>query len=103
MPIEGPQTHCLISTDPLLASADPQIAFANEVVAAMKNRLPKGRALAGMARVNSPSAARGDFPSRLKQAFRFACSPRLPTGRHGARIATFHAHHANYFFPDAMA
>jgi len=39
MPIEGPQTHCLISTDPLLASADPQIAFANEVVAAMKNRL----------------------------------------------------------------
>jgi hypothetical protein len=32
--------------------------------------------------------------------------PRLPTGRnggHGARIATFHAHNANYFFPDAMA
>ncbi|MEH2527860.1 hypothetical protein V1288_005769 [Bradyrhizobium sp. AZCC 2176] len=37
----APQVHCL-------ASNDPQIAFANEVVAAMKNRLAEGRAMAGM-------------------------------------------------------
>jgi hypothetical protein len=36
------------SQPPCLASADPQIAFANEVVAAMKNRLAAGRAMAGM-------------------------------------------------------
>jgi hypothetical protein len=36
-----PQVHCLTSTD-------PQIAFANEVVAAMKNRLAEGRTMAGM-------------------------------------------------------
>jgi hypothetical protein len=39
-----------------------------------------------------------DFsPSRCKH---------FPTGRNGgrgARIATFHAHNENYFFPDAMA
>ena len=32
----------------MLASIDPQIAFANEVVAAMKNRLAEGRAMFGM-------------------------------------------------------
>jgi hypothetical protein len=42
--------HCLASTDPYLASIDPQIAFANEVVAAMKNRLAEDRAMAGMRR-----------------------------------------------------
>jgi hypothetical protein len=31
-----------------LSSTDPQIAFANNVVAAMKNRLTEGRALAAM-------------------------------------------------------
>ena len=31
-----------------LASTNPQIAFANEVVAAMKNRLTEGRAMASM-------------------------------------------------------
>jgi hypothetical protein len=31
-----------------LASTDPRIAFANEVVAAMKNRLTEDRAMAGM-------------------------------------------------------
>jgi hypothetical protein len=31
-----------------LASADPQIAFAHEVVAAMKNRLTEDRAMVGM-------------------------------------------------------
>jgi hypothetical protein len=31
-----------------LAPIDPQIAFANEVVAAMKNRLTEDRAKAGM-------------------------------------------------------
>ena len=30
------------------ASTDPQIAFANEVVAAMKNRLTEDRAMVGM-------------------------------------------------------
>jgi hypothetical protein len=44
------QVHCLASTDPPLASTDPQIAFANEVVAAMKSRLAKDRAMAGMRR-----------------------------------------------------
>jgi hypothetical protein len=43
-----PQVHCLTSTDPRLSSTDPQIAFANEVVAAMKNRLAEGRAMASM-------------------------------------------------------
>jgi hypothetical protein len=43
-----PQVHCLAPTDPRLASTDPQIVFANEVVAAMKNRLTDGRAMAGM-------------------------------------------------------
>jgi len=42
------QVHCLAPTDPRLASTDPQIVFANEVVAAMKNRLTDGRAMAGM-------------------------------------------------------
>ena len=42
------QVHCRASTDPHLTSTDPQIAFANEVVAAMKNRLSEGRALTGM-------------------------------------------------------
>jgi hypothetical protein len=37
------QVHCLAPTD-------PQIAFANEVVAAMKNRLAEGRAMASMRR-----------------------------------------------------
>jgi hypothetical protein len=36
------------SIDPHLTSTAPQIAFANEVVAAMKNRMTEGRALAGM-------------------------------------------------------
>jgi len=43
-----PQVHCLALTDCHLASIDPQIAFANEVVAAMKNRLSEDRAMAGM-------------------------------------------------------
>jgi len=43
-----PHVDCLSSTDPHLSSPDPQIAFANDVVAAMKNRLAEGRALAGM-------------------------------------------------------
>jgi hypothetical protein len=34
-----------------LASTDPQIAFGNEVVAAMKNRLTEDRAMAGMRQV----------------------------------------------------
>ncbi len=38
------QPHCLAS------SSDPQIAFANEVVAAMKNRLTEDRAMVGMRR-----------------------------------------------------
>ena len=42
------QVHCRASTDPRLSSTDPQIAFANEVVAAMKNRMTEGRALAAM-------------------------------------------------------
>jgi hypothetical protein len=45
---KAPQVHCLASTDPHLSSIDPQIAFANEVVAAMKNRLAEGRAMARM-------------------------------------------------------
>jgi hypothetical protein len=45
---KAPQVHCLASTDPHLALADPQIVLANEVVAAMKNRLTDGRAMAGM-------------------------------------------------------
>jgi hypothetical protein len=45
-----PQVHCLASTDSHLASIDPQIAFANEVVAAMKNRLTEDRAMIGMRR-----------------------------------------------------
>ena len=40
-PSKAPQVHCLASTD-------PQIAFAHEVVAAMKNRLAEDRAMAGM-------------------------------------------------------
>jgi hypothetical protein len=42
------EVHCLVRTAPPLASIDPQIAFANEVVAAMKNRLTEDRAMAGM-------------------------------------------------------
>ena len=45
---KAPQVHCLASTDSHLASTNPQIAFANEVVAAMKNRLTEGRAIASM-------------------------------------------------------
>jgi hypothetical protein len=45
---KAPQVRCLAPTDPRLASTDPQIVFANEVVAAMKNRLTDGRAMAGM-------------------------------------------------------
>ena len=37
-----PQAHSC------LASADPQIAFANEVVAAMKNRMTEDHAMFGM-------------------------------------------------------
>lgn len=47
-PSKAPQVHCLASTDSHLASIDPQIAFANEVVAAMKKHLAEGRAMAGM-------------------------------------------------------
>jgi hypothetical protein len=47
---KAPQVHCLASTDSHLASIDPQIAFANEVVAAMKNRLTEDRATIGMRR-----------------------------------------------------
>jgi hypothetical protein len=47
-PSTAPQVHCRASTDPHLTSTDPQIAFANEVVAAMKNRMTEGRALAAM-------------------------------------------------------
>jgi hypothetical protein len=42
------QVHCLASTDPHMASNDPQTAFANEVVAAKKNRLAEDRAMVGM-------------------------------------------------------
>ena len=45
---KAPQVQCLASTDSHLASTNPQIAFANEVVAAMKNRLTEGRAVASM-------------------------------------------------------
>jgi hypothetical protein len=38
------------SQPPCLASTDPQIAFASEVVAAMKNRLTEDRAMDGMRR-----------------------------------------------------
>jgi hypothetical protein len=38
------------SPPPCLAPTDPQIAFANEVVAAMKNRLTEDRAMVGMQR-----------------------------------------------------
>ena len=44
---KAPQVHCLASTD-------PQIVFAIEVVAAMKNRLAEGRAMAGMRRGELP-------------------------------------------------
>jgi hypothetical protein len=47
-PSTAAQVHCRVSTAPLLTPTDPQIAFANEVVAAMKNRMTEGRALAGM-------------------------------------------------------
>jgi len=47
-PSKAAQVHCLASTDSRLAPIDPQIAFANEVVAAMKNRLTEDRAKAGM-------------------------------------------------------
>ena len=47
-PSTAPQVQCRASADPHLTSTDPQIAFANDVVAAMKNRLAEGRALAGM-------------------------------------------------------
>jgi hypothetical protein len=47
-PSTAPQVHCRASTEPHLTSTAPQIAFANEVVAAMKNRLAEGRTLAGM-------------------------------------------------------
>ena len=40
-PSKAPQVRCRASTD-------PQIAFANEAVAAMRNRLVEGRAMAGM-------------------------------------------------------
>jgi hypothetical protein len=49
-PSKASQVHCLASTDSRLASIDPQIAFANEVVAAMKNRLAEDRAMVGMRR-----------------------------------------------------
>jgi hypothetical protein len=49
-PSQAPQTQCLASTESHLASIDPQIAFANEVVAAMKNRLTEDRAMIGMRR-----------------------------------------------------
>jgi hypothetical protein len=45
-----PQVHCQVSTDSHLASIDPQIAFANEVVAAMKNRQTEDPAVIGMRR-----------------------------------------------------
>jgi hypothetical protein len=47
-PSTAPQVQCPASADPHLTSTDPQIAFANEVVAAMKNRMTEGRALAAM-------------------------------------------------------
>ena len=48
-PSSAPQTDRVTSTEPQgPSSTDPQIAFANDVVAAMKNRLAEGRALAGM-------------------------------------------------------
>jgi hypothetical protein len=48
-PSAAPQVHCRASTEPPhLTSTAPQIAFANEVVAAMKNRMTESRALAGM-------------------------------------------------------
>jgi hypothetical protein len=54
---KAPQVQCLASIDPHLASTNPQIAFANEVVAAMKNRLTEGRAMASM-RQGEPSQRR---------------------------------------------
>ena len=47
-PSKALQVHCLASTDSRLAQIDPQMAFANEVVAAMKNRLADGHAKASM-------------------------------------------------------
>ena len=49
-PSKASQVHCLASTDSHLALTNPQIAFANEVVAAMKNRLTEGRAMVAMRR-----------------------------------------------------
>ncbi|MEH2608924.1 hypothetical protein [Bradyrhizobium sp. AZCC 1693] len=45
---KAPRVQCLASIDPHLASTNPQIAFASAVVAAMKNRLTEGRAMASM-------------------------------------------------------
>jgi hypothetical protein len=42
-PSKAPQVRCRASTD-------PQIAFANDVVAAMRNRMTEDRAMAGMRR-----------------------------------------------------
>jgi glycerol dehydrogenase-like iron-containing ADH family enzyme len=47
-PSTAPQVHCRASADPHLTSTAHQIAFANEVVAAMKNRMTEGRAVAAM-------------------------------------------------------
>lgn len=69
---------------PLLT--DPQIAFANEVVAATKNRLAEGRAIAGM--------RYGELPwrCRARRSIEMAASPcRFLLHR------PFHSHNANYF------
>jgi hypothetical protein len=57
-----------------LASIDPQIAFANEVVAAMKNHLTENRALIGMRRRELSWRRQRGSSSRLKQVFRFGHS-----------------------------
>jgi len=49
-PPKAPPVHCLASTDSHVAAIDPQIALANEVVAAMRNRPTEDRAMIGMRR-----------------------------------------------------
>jgi hypothetical protein len=71
-----------------LASIDPQIAFANEAVAAMKNRLAEGRAMVGMRRGELSQRRQRGFSSRLKQGLSVCVQPRPTTGRNGRGAPT---------------
>jgi hypothetical protein len=71
----------------------------------MKNRLAEGHAMASM-----PARRTLLAPTRLSitpEATPFvslaAAAGDRPKRRPCVRIATFHAHNENYFFPDAMA